>query len=309
MSDKNAEITGRWLSGNLNDAERKAFESSPEGRDFSDILAATEMLKLPEYDAQAALLKLKKSLANAKPSTPQGRIIPFRKWIPIAAAASVVLFVAIYFVVFAESTYSTAFGESTIVTLPDGSRAELHTNTTLTLRKWGFEKNREIQLSGEAYFDVEPGSDFVVHTGTGTVEVLGTTFNVKEYLNELKVECYTGKVQVSDSRNSHILTPGNGVILSPGNPAKLWQHNASGPGWKEGKSVFNNVPLSTVLSELKYLYGIEYTLPEGLDTLRYQGAFPHNDADAAVKLTLDPMNLDYTWNKELSSLVITGFKP
>ena len=41
-----------------------------------------------------------------------------------------------------------------------------------------FTDERIIQLRGEAFFEVEKGSRFVVQTGKGAVEVLGTSFNV-----------------------------------------------------------------------------------------------------------------------------------
>ncbi len=309
MSDNNAEHTGRWLRGRLSDAERKAFESSPEGRDFRDIIAAADMLKAPAYNAGEALQQLKQRLATSAPAPAQGRVVPFRKWAPLAAAASLLLFVSVYYIFFAQTTYSTAFGERSTVVLPDGSLAELHTHTTLRIRKWNFENHRKVTLSGEAYFEVEPGTPFEVVTTVGKVEVLGTSFNVKENLGALNVECYTGKVAVSDAGRSHLLTPGLGLRIGPSGETSQWQHNAGAPAWKLGKSVFNNVALSEVLAELEYLYGIGSTVPPGIDTLRYQGAFPHNDVDAAVKLALDPLNLDYVWNKEQSSLVINGLKP
>ena len=61
--------------------------------------------------------------------------------------------------------------------------------------KWG--EKRELELKGEAFFDVEKGKRFDVNTELGKISVLGTEFNVLSRDSIFKVSCYEGLVQVT----------------------------------------------------------------------------------------------------------------
>ena len=62
----------------------------------------------------------------------------------------------------------------TSVVLPDSSKAELNANSTLTYYPFWWKIHRILRLDGEAFFEVEKGNKFTVHSGPGKIEVLGT---------------------------------------------------------------------------------------------------------------------------------------
>lgn len=86
------------------------------------------------------------------------------------------------------------------IRLPDGSTALLNEGSELSYA-WG-EKGREVQLKGEAYFDIkhDPLRPFSVRTGRIVTRVLGTAFNIKAYPadKEVRVTVSRGKVSVGD---------------------------------------------------------------------------------------------------------------
>lgn len=92
------------------------------------------------------------------------------------------------------------FGSRTNITLPDGTRVWLNSGSKLSYAQSFFTKNREVELNGEAYFDVAKhmGSTFIVHTNDLEIKALGTQFNVKAYPDDNIVETYLveGKVVV-----------------------------------------------------------------------------------------------------------------
>lgn len=83
----------------------------------------------------------------------------------------------------------TANGTKTNTILPDGSKVWLNSGSKLTYKTFN-NSLREVELEGEAYFDVikDAKRPFIVHTNLIDIRVLGTAFNVKSYPNEKTVE-------------------------------------------------------------------------------------------------------------------------
>lgn len=100
----------------------------------------------------------------------------------------------------AVETISSVSVKEKQVLLPDGSHVYLKKNAKITYPK-NFNNNREVSLSGEAYFDVESdnGKEFKVKTGKTTTTVLGTSFKVHEDKDgaTTRISLYSGKILVS----------------------------------------------------------------------------------------------------------------
>lgn len=100
------------------------------------------------------------------------------------------------------------------ITLADGSRVWLNAGSSLTYPVAFTGKERNVQFTGEAYFEISPDAvrPFTV-TRTGDdvrIKVLGTRFNVNAYDDEtaLKVTLLEGSVRVDKGKNRSLLTPG-----------------------------------------------------------------------------------------------------
>lgn len=108
----------------------------------------------------------------------------------------------------------TKNGTSTKFLLPDGSTVWLNAGSKLDYTKIGESGNREIYLTGEAFFDVvkNPKRPFIIHTSSIDVKVLGTRFNVKAYPNDKTVETslVQGSVEVFVKNR-----PGEKYLLKP----------------------------------------------------------------------------------------------
>ncbi len=85
---------------------------------------------------------------------------------------------------------SVGQGSKSHIQLPDGSQVWINSGSTLTYDNFLRANNREVQLNGEAYFDVvkDPEHPFIVHTSGIDIKVLGTAFNVKAYKTESTIE-------------------------------------------------------------------------------------------------------------------------
>ena len=101
--------------------------------------------------------------------------------------------------------------------LPDGTKILLSKNSEITYSKAFVGDTREINLTGEGFFEVhhDAAHPFIIHTQGTEVKVLGTSFNVRAYNAQVQVIIKTGKVQFSKNNDEVILTKGQkGEILA-----------------------------------------------------------------------------------------------
>jgi len=121
----------------------------------------------------------------------------------------------------AQTEVITPKGSRTKIQLPDGSDVWLNAGTQLKYNKDFENGNREVYLSGEAFFDVvrNPAKPFVIHTSSMDVKVLGTQFNVKAYEEDLTTETSLIKGSVAVYLNvapekEYLLKPNQKLILN-----------------------------------------------------------------------------------------------
>lgn len=101
----------------------------------------------------------------------------------------------------AQNSISTRRGSKTKVELPDGTQVWLNADSRITYNEEFQGKIREVNLTGEAYFDVVRDEErpFVIHTDVIDIRVLGTAFNVRSYADEENTETslIRGSVEVT----------------------------------------------------------------------------------------------------------------
>ena len=149
------------------------------------------------------------------------------------------------------------------LTLSDGTRVWLNAASSLTYPEIFQDRERVVELTGEAFFEVKPDTalPFIVKTQGMRVKVLGTTFNVKAYPDELKL--YTtlveGKVEVfSDYLHRGVmLYPGEQAVSDSSEIQKRQVNVQPYISWKEGKFVFINAPLGEICKQIARWYDVE----------------------------------------------------
>jgi len=212
----------------------------------------------------------------------------------LAAAATLALFVWISNLTASDKSMANA-GEKKEVVLPEESAVTLNAESSITYRDKSFNQDRKLYLEGEAFFKVQKGSTFTVHTDYGTVTVLGTSFNVIARDGRFEVTCYTGKVKVESSpKEQQIITAGESATRSKSDKKlnrSTFEVIADTPDWMEGKFSYENQPLVDVISELERQYDINVKLEAGLKDLKYTGLFESGNLDSALYLITWPLHL------------------
>ncbi|PWV51731.1 FecR family protein [Chitinophaga sp. S165] len=200
------------------------------------------------------------------PAKEKGRIKPLvtRYWWAAAAAVLVIVAVTLY----RQPLYiaqQTAQNTDSLL-LPDGTRLYLNAHTTVKYPRRFQGNSREIFVQqGEVFVDVKhmPEKPFSVHLKNVDVEVLGTSFDVKETKQGVKVFVQTGKVKaVYKNGKSVILTPGEEAeMLLAGTTISTRHHrNNNLIAWKTGHLTFVDAPLSEVTAVLEDYYKVNIVL-------------------------------------------------
>ncbi|MFH0842946.1 MAG: FecR domain-containing protein [Bacteroidota bacterium] len=197
------------------------------------------------------------------------RMIIFRpQLLRIAAAALVLLSLGIASVYVGTRNKMVVVATSDIqknveVILPDGSTVILNRNTELSYRANFGKSERNVALSGEAFFEITPDSEkpFTVDAGKACVKVVGTSFNIITNNPDSAVEVYveTGKVMLSDNSNTRsiMLDPGYIGTMDTEITGKAVNENPNYMSWKTGVLVYNGQTLDVVFRDLKRVYDMD----------------------------------------------------
>ncbi len=236
-------------------------------------------------------------------ATPQRRPV-IRTLAPawIAAAAAVLLLLATGLVMrFYTSAISSMPGEQLTQTLPDGSSVILNAGSEMKWNPLWWRISRQVTFSGEAFFEVKPGSRFSVVSDRGTTSVVGTSFNIFAREEDYRVACLTGKVKVtSPDREEVILTPEYQAVIVPGGGITVTRQETpeNARSWTTGRFTFTSVPLRSVLDEIERQYGIIIRMEAPGDRL-YTGYFSREkSAGEVIGLVCKPFGLTFAQNPE-----------
>lgn len=146
--------------------------------------------------------------------------------------------------------------------LSDGTKVHLNAMTSLRFPVTFDNGPREVELEGEAYFEVsKTGQPFIVSTHGMQVEVLGTTFNISAYpREEYQTTLVNGSVKVNtETGKSCILKPSQQATLSPGNNSiQVRMVDAEFyTSWVKGKINFKDQRLEDIMKILSRWYDMD----------------------------------------------------
>ena len=176
-------------------------------------------------------------------------------------------------------------GAEFLLTLNDGTKVWLNSDSRLTYPVTFVGEKREVELQGEAYFEVtkDANKPFIVRSGQVATTVLGTEFNMNTRLSEnIRVLLVTGSVEVSiDKAPPSLLRPGEMAVANPQTgeiqveKVNVQKYTA----WRYGNYCFEDVSLEAMFEELSLWYDMEVEFQN--DRLRketFSGYLPRGDS-------------------------------
>ncbi len=142
--------------------------------------------------------------------------------------------------------------------LADGTRVWLNAESRLRYPVVFTGKERKVEMEGEVYFEVAKNKEkpFIVTVNGVDIRVLGTSFNVSAYQEEVVTTLVEGKVQLKKGNEQVILSPNQQAIWSD-DEFRVKQVDARNfVLWKEGVFYFEDVDLETILDDMARWYNV-----------------------------------------------------
>ena len=272
----------RQQSGEMQAQERVAFEAWLSADDLhrqefervASLWGGMDEFRSRSFPAREAARRYRRTSVFGSP------------FLRFASAFTIVAAVALVIVLgprsAPEEIHRTAKGERSAVTLADGSRIELNTDTELRVAY--SRKARTIHLDrGEALFTVTSDRDrpFEVMAGAGRIVDLSTSFNVHREDHQVSVTVVEGAVSVTTSRTGPIhLARGDALSYAP--TGRFLSQRKLNPetavAWREGRMKFDQTPLSEVMSQLARYHPISYTFSDSrIGEMKVSGTFRTDD--------------------------------
>lgn len=194
--------------------------------------------------------------------------------------------------------YSTAYGETKVVTLPDGSDVTLNANSTI---KYAYNFNgesndapRRVFLDGEGFFNVRKKVrsnaskvKFIVQANHVVVEVLGTSFNVNTRRGKTVIALNCGSVRLGieqSGRRMKEMTMRAGDLVEVGNTGKEFVKRTvdveSYSSWRHNKLIFSNTRVGDILNLIEDNFGYKVVLHDKkLENRLYTDTTPADNVD------------------------------
>lgn len=210
-------------------------------------------------------------------------------------------------------TYQTLYvpaGQRAELILPDSTRVWLNAHSKLIYPVSFGKGNRQVELNGEAYFNVvhNEKQPFIVKTRQMDIQVLGTEFNVTSYSSDFEVSLLRGCIELSSpsisstyrmKEKEHIKLKDNKLIINNITDYDYFR-------WKEGLICFNNESVATIIEKLKLYYDINIeTHNKKFLNSRYSGKFRTKDGiEQVLKVLQIEHKFSYTKNNDLNLITI-----
>ena len=287
------EALARYLSGESSVPERERIEQYlAEHPADANVLTALDnamrilaLRRAPEIDVESALERVvarrdapEPSVTAITPRRTAARAAPrTTRWpwgVTSILAAAAVIVLAARAVLKQEDgtrtesgtagarTYATTIGKRDSLRLPDGGRVILGPASRLTVAQGYGHQVREVELHGEAYFDIvhDTTHPFVVRLASASVRDVGTAFTVHEDGARVRVAVTAGSVllRATAAGQQDILRAGDVGAVEPGGRLVTTRDVATAPylSWMQGSLVFRDAPIAEVGSDLRRWYGI-----------------------------------------------------
>ena len=270
----------KWLNDEMTDKELIEFQSESDYHLYQKIKLYSSELEVPDFNG----LKLFSKIMASKKVSP--KVVTMQpNWL-IRIAAILVISFGLFFAYtsFSSSSELAENGKKTTFSLPDNSEIVLNSGSEISYKKWNWDNNRKLNLSGEAYFRVAKGKKFEVNTSLGKVTVLGTQFNVKQRENRFDVTCYEGRVKVNYNEKEVIITKGMRVSFEDGKSIPIPENTSQKPEWLNDELVFYKEDLKDIVKELERHFNISLELKYYSNSQLFTGTIPAQNIDLSLQV-------------------------
>jgi len=314
------DILAKWAAGKLS---REQQQSLSEHYDLDalqawlDRQAGLEVETVSEDSLWKGIQEKKKELRTDKKDSPpesknpstniSSRKPEWLKWIVFLLP---LIFLIAYFMFrsqIAMTTIKTEKAEVKTHLFADGTTIDLAPQTEIRFNENQWETERLVVLEGQATFNVAKGNPFIVQTRSGDVEVLGTQFDIWSINRDwMRVQCYEGKVSVSDPQSDHIiLEAAEEVSIANGKIGGVQKMTNNKVDWKAQYRSFTTTPIKLVLLDLERFFDIRF-VASGLEDEVFTGVITLENVEQAARYLSTTMA--YEFKQKENTIYFTSSK-
>lgn len=328
------ELLDRFLQGLTTEEEEKILKDwirQPEARENFNAyyrqcwhLASDSMDRATQDEIFADILKeIDETPLISKENTDKKKPRRYLSVVKYAATACIIAVVALgaYFMGTQQTDTDSGLismavmnGQKADITLADGTRVYINSDSKVTYDNTYNKKNRTLVLEGEAYFEVAKNKDkpFIVKVNGIDVEALGTSFNVRAHTVDklVSVTLIEGKVKVTSSEQEDILNPNERIeydLISKTFEKSEIHPNADHLLWRSNQLAFYGESLEEVCKTLTRMYNCNFVFKsEAVKKYTYSGIIRNNSLTnvldfisqtASIKYEIKPDNTIVIYKK------------
>ncbi len=292
-----------WIS--QDEKNRLKFEQLME---YWDIPTGIGNAETPE----ASFKKFRQRMVNSG-----SKKTPFRLWaIPAAASLALLIVGTLFIYLFLKDNLAVEYyhyacqGSSYQLTLPDSTSVYLNKDSQLTYSSRYGSKDRQVELQGEAYFNVTKSDRkfrvCIAHTDA-IIEVLGTKFNVLAYEDEPEIVATLeeGSILFKDGKQQVLISPDQQLTYHKINSVFNLREIDTDlyTAWKDNVYRYNRVSLQELCNELENIYEVEITISPQLKDIKVSGSFEYQQSLDEV-LNVMKKGVSFKWKREENKIVI-----
>ncbi len=203
-------------------------------------------------------------------------------------------------------------GLRTKVVLPDSTCVVLNADSRISYVDQFSGRTRTVKLTGEAFFEVTKDSlrPFIVEAGSAKMTVLGTTFNVRAYPGDKRMETtlIEGSLKVDVGRKENMLEPGKQIVVDKISQKSTLQDvdTDKAIGWMEGKLYFQSMPFEEIAAILGRTFSVHITITKkDLQQKIFNGRFERGESlEQILRVMQTSVDFQSSYDKETNTMVI-----
>lgn len=290
----------KYLSNSATADEMKELDEwIASNEDFHDWLENQVDDSSAEMDAEKQADILAKIHEKIAVQSKQKFVLP--GWAKTVAAVALIVLMAVSAAIYFRSNQPNMIqyaeigalrGQKASVTLPDGTKITLNSESTLKYSTNYNQSDRAVELVGEAYFEVAKNKKipFVVKAGKLEIEAKGTAFNIKAYPtdNSISTTLTEGKIEVKTPVDVLSMIPNERMEYNNTDQTfrKLTLTDAEGSiGWLNDELSFENATLAEVVANFSRIYNIDIQFAsESIKEQRFTGKINNNSLLSVLRI-------------------------
>ncbi len=197
------------------------------------------------------------------------------------------------------NTVTTPLGGEYQLTLPDSTIVWLNSESAIRLPLYFADNQRRVEIVGEAYFEVKSDATKPFHVVVGDleIEVLGTSFNIRAYADENKIETtlVEGSLKIISGNTENLIQPGQRAVSELTGDLTIYDNAEieSIIAWKNGLFIFNSSSIEEIMFQISKWYNVEIVYSGKITSDTFSGRINRNSPVSGVLAIMEEAGIEF----------------